>query len=94
MIRHIVMYCIRDDCDKAAAIEEIRSALENLTGIIPGLITMQIRPTTGGKYDYVLFSEFESEEALANYKTDPAHLAVKPIVHGYITERVAADYIV
>ena len=94
MIRHIVMYCIRDDCDKAAAIEEIRSALENLTGIIPGLITMQIRPATDGKYDYVLFSEFESEEALANYKTDPAHLAVKPIVHGYITERVSADYIV
>ncbi len=94
MIKHIVMYCLREDCDKAAAIAEIRSALESLVGVVPGLITMQIRQTTGGKYDYVLYSEFESEEALNAYKTDPAHLAVKPIVHGYITERVAADFIV
>ena len=88
------MYCLREDCDKTSAIEEIRSSLEGLVGVIPGLITMQIRPTMNGKFDYVLFSEFESEEHLTNYKTHPAHLAVKPIVHGYITERVAADYLV
>lgn len=94
MVKHIVMYCLREDCDKSAAVEEIRTALVALVGVVPGLITMQIRQTTGGKYDYVLYSEFESEEALTNYKTDPAHLAVKPIVHGYITDRVAADYTV
>ena len=93
MVKHIVMYCLREDCDKGAAIEEIRQALEGLVGVVPGLITMQIRRTMGGKYDYVLYSEFESEEALNNYKTHPAHLAVKPIVHGYITERTAADYL-
>ena len=37
MIKHIVMYCLREDCDKAAAIEEIRSSLEPLAGIIPGV---------------------------------------------------------
>ncbi len=91
MIRHIVMYVLRDDCDKAAAIEEIRQALEALVGVVPGLVEMKIRPTIGGTYDYILYSVFESEEALAGYKTHPAHLAVKPIVHGYITERVAGD---
>ena len=92
MIRHIVMYVLRDDCDKAAAIEEIRQALEALVGVVPGLIEMKIRPTIGGDYDYILYSVFESESALAAYKIHPAHLAVKPIVHGYITERVAGDF--
>ena len=91
MIRHIVMYCIREDCDKAAAIEKIRVALEGLVGVVPGLEVMKIRPTIGGHYDYVLYSEFESVEALEGYKTHPAHLAVKPVVHGYITERVSGD---
>ena len=91
MIRHIVMYCIREDCDKAAAIEEIRGALEALVGVVPGLKTMKIRPTKGGHFDYVLYSEFDSMDALNGYKEHPAHLAVKPIVHGYITERVSGD---
>ena len=92
MIKHIVMYTLREDCDKSAAIEEIRQALEALVGVVPGLITMQIRRTLGGKFDYVLYSEFETEVALEGYRNHPAHLAVKPIVHGYIADRVAADY--
>lgn len=91
MIRHIVMYKLRNDCDKATAIAEIRNALERLVGIVPGLVTMKIRPTLGGSYDYVLYSEFDNKSALDGYKTHPEHLAVKPIVHGYITDRVAAD---
>lgn len=91
MIRHIVMYKLREDCDKAVAINEIRNALERLVGVIPGLITMKIRPTIGGSFDYVLYSEFDNQSALDGYKTHPEHLSVKPIVHGYITERVAAD---
>ena len=93
MIKHIVMYTLREDCNKQAAIEEIRQALESLVGVVPGLIRMQIRPTLGGEFDYVLYSVFENSDALNNYKTHPAHLAVKPIVHGYIASRVAADFI-
>lgn len=92
MLKHIVMYCIKEDVDKQKAIEEIRVALESLVGVIPGLLTMQIRPTVDGEFDYVLYSEFESAEALATYKNHPAHLAVKPLVHGYITKRVSGDF--
>ena len=55
---------------------------------------MQIRPVCKGGYDYALYSEFDSMEALAAYQQDPRHLAVKPIVHGYITGRVSADFTV
>lgn len=92
MVKHIVIYKIREDCDKAAAIEEIRGKLEALVGVVPGLVVMQIRPTIGGEYDYALYSEFESMDALATYKTHPAHLAVKPIVHGYIVSRTVCDF--
>ena len=92
MLRHIVMYTLREDCDKTAAVEDIRAHLEALVGVIPGLQAMQIRPTVGGKFDYVLFSEFSDAASLEAYKTHPAHLAVKPIVHGYISSREAADF--
>ena len=82
MVKHIVFYTLREDCDKAAAIAEIRAALEPLAGQIPGLSCMQIRPVCKGGYDYALYSEFDSMEALAAYQQDPRHLAVKPIVHG------------
>ena len=91
MVKHIVFYTLREDCDKAAAIAEIRAPL---AGQIPGLSCMQIRPVCKGGYDYALYSEFDSMEALAAYQQDPRHLAVKPIVHGYITGRVSADFTV
>ena len=94
MVKHIVFYTLREDCDKAAAIAEIRAGLEPLAGQIPGLSCMQIRPVCKGGYDYALYSELDSMEALAAYQQDPRHLAVKPIVHGYISGRVSADFTV
>lgn len=94
MVKHIVFYTLREDCDKAAAIAQIRAALEPLAGQIPGLRCMQIRPVVQGGYDYALYSEFDSMQALADYQHDARHLAVKPIVHGYITGRVSADFTV
>lgn len=92
MVKHIVFYTLRDDCNKTAAIAEIRSALEPLAGQVPGLICMQIRPVFKGGYDYALYAEFESADALAVYQKDPRHLAVKPVVHGYINSRISADF--
>lgn len=93
MLKHIVMYALREDCDKPQAIAEIRAALEALNGKIDGLLHMEIRPTCGGSFDYVLYSEFESAEALAHYQKHPLHLAVKPLVHGYICRRESGDYL-
>lgn len=37
MVKHIVIYTLREDCDKQAAIQEIAQALEPLVGVVPGL---------------------------------------------------------
>ena len=92
MVKHIVLYTLKEDCNKSAAIADIRAHLEYLVGKIPGLLVMQIRPVFRGGYDYALYSEFVSAEALDAYQKHPLHLQVKPVVHGYISGRVAADF--
>ena len=91
MVKHIVLYTLKEEADKAASVELIRSVLEPLVGKIPGLLHMEIRQAFQGM-DYALYSEFESKEALANYAQHPAHLAAKEHFWNFLNTRVAADY--
>ena len=75
MVKHIVVYTLKEGVNKPEAIETIRSVLEPLVGVIPGLTHMEIRMAYQGGMDYALYSEFESPEALKNYVSHPAHLA-------------------
>ena len=45
MIKHIVVYTLKDGVNKPEAIEIVRSQLEPLVGVIPGLLHMEIRAT-------------------------------------------------
>ena len=92
MVKHIVVYTLKEGLDKDAAVALIASKLEPLVGVIPGLKHMEIRATYQGGMDYALYSEFESKEALANYAQHPAHLAAKEHFWHFLDTRVAADY--
>ena len=92
MVKHIVVYTLKEGVNKVDAIEIVRSQLEPLVGVIPGLIHMEIRATYQGNMDYALYSEFESKEALENYAVHPAHLAAKEHFWHFLDTRVAADY--
>ena len=92
MVKHIVMYTLKEGVDKAAAVEKIASLLEPLVGKIDGLQWMEINETFQGGMDYVLYSEFESREALINYAQHPLHLAAKDQFFDMIATRVAGDY--
>ena len=90
MVKHIVVYTLKEDVDKSEAVSIIASVLEPLVGKIPGLLHMEIRQCFGG-VDYALYSEFESREALASYATNPLHLEAKTHFHHFIETRTAAD---
>ena len=45
MVKHIVMYTLKEGVDKTAAVEKIASLLEPLVGKIPGLLWMEINET-------------------------------------------------
>lgn len=92
MVKHIVLYTLKEGVDKKEAVSIIKSQLEPLVGVIPGLIHMEIRMAYNGGMDYVLYSEFESAEALKNYASHPAHLTAKELFWHFLDTRVCADY--
>ena len=91
MVKHIVLYTLKDGVDKAEAVRIIASVLEPLVGKIPGLLHMEIRQAYNGM-DYALYSEFESKEAMAAYAVHPLHQEAKTHFHHFLATRVAADY--
>ena len=92
MVKHIVLYTLKEGVDKEKAVEIIRSVLEPLVGKIPGLLHLEIRQAYQGGMDYALYSEFESAEALKNYASHPLHLEAKEHFWTFLNERFCADY--
>lgn len=92
MVKHIVLYTLKEGYDKEEAVALIASKLEPLVGRIPGLFKMEVRRAYAGM-DYALYSEFESEQALKEYAVHPLHLAAKEHFHHFLDTRVAADYL-
>ena len=91
MVKHIVLYTLKEGVDKEEAVKLIASCLEPLVGKIPGLKHLEIRRAYKGM-DYALYSEFESREALAAYTVHPLHLEAKQHFWNLLDTRVAADY--
>ena len=92
MVKHIVLYTLKEGVDKDEAVEIIRSVLEPLVGVIPGLKHLEIRKAYQGGMDYALYSEFESAEDLKNYAQHPAHLEAKNHFWEFLDKRYCADY--
>ena len=91
MVKHIVLYTLKEGVEKAEAIRMIGSLLEPLVGKIPGLLHLEVRQAYRGM-DYALYSEFESREALEAYAEHPLHLEAKEHFFPLLDSRVCADY--
>ena len=91
MVKHIVLYTLKEGVDKADAVALIKSQLEPLAGKIPGLLHLEIRGAFQGM-DYALYSEFESAQALKDYAVHPLHLEANKHFFHLLDSRVAADY--
>lgn len=92
MIKHIVLYTLKEGVNKQEAVAVIKENLEPLVGVIPGLTHMEIRQAYQGGMDYALYSEFESKQALKEYAQHPAHLEAKTHFWEFIDKRYCADY--
>ena len=91
MIRHIVMWKFREDAQEQA--EEFLRRLAALDGVIPCIRGMQVLRTAeaGSAYDAVLIADFDSLEAVKQYKDDPRHRAVSALCKEIRTDRRAID---
>ena len=91
MVKHIVLYTLKEGVDKEAAVKLIASKLEPLVGKIPGLLKMEVRRCFAGM-DYALYSEFEQKEDVPAYRAHPLHQEAKQHFHHLLQTRVSADY--
>lgn len=96
MIKHIVMWRLDEQAgDKVHNALRLKEMLEGLNGRIPGLLKLEVGidfSREGESSDVVLYSEFESRQALADYQKHPAHAEVAPFVKSVRAERRIVDY--
>ena len=95
MIKHIILWTLKDEAKTKEIKLGIKEGLEGLIGKIPGLIDIKvnIEGLASSNADLMLDSTFESEEALKNYSTHPAHVEVADTkVRPYTAIRSCLDF--
>lgn len=80
MVKHTIIWKLSEELDGAQTEKvksEAKTALEALSGRIPGLVSIKLYtkllPSSNG--DMMLETLFESEAALAGYQKHPDHIA-------------------
>ena len=91
MVKHIVLYTLKEGVDKKEAVALIESVLVPLVGKIEGLNHVEVKKTFAGM-DFALYCELESKEAMAAYAVHPLHEEAKTHFFDKLASRVAADY--
>ena len=91
MIRHIVLFNVKEGEDKDQVAATASKVLEPLVGKIPGLLHAEVERCFNG-VDFALYSELEDKDALAVYADHPLHTEAKSHFFHLLESRVAADY--
>lgn len=98
MIKHIVFWKLKPEAEGACAAvnaAKAKQCLESLHGQIPGLLHIEVGIDflrSADSSDIVMYSEFESREALDAYHHHPAHVAIKGFIGAIRCERRVVDY--
>ena len=93
MIRHIVMFKIKDEFK--SEIPQLVKNFYGMKGRIEGMVDLEAGADILGSersYDLALTCVFDSREAFAAYPTHPVHLTVKKHMHEVRESSVACDY--
>ncbi|TBU74651.1 stress responsive protein [Pseudomonas daroniae] len=97
-VKHIVMWNLSGDTEqeRTTNIQKLKNAFEEIRSEIPGLRLLEIG-VDFSKVDYacdvVLYSEFDSVEALEGYASHPAHLRVREELGTVRIARHQVDYL-
>ena len=95
MIKHVVIWKIKDPAQKAAHANAVKRALEALRGHIPGLLNIEVGVDIGydpQADDVAVYAEFTDRAALSAYQEHALHLNAKAIVSVLVTGRRAVDW--
>ena len=96
MVKHVILWKLKADLEDPAAVKAaIKSGLEGLRGVVPGLLEIAVRTEglASSNADLMLDSSFESEAALRGYAVHPAHVSVaNGKVRPFVETRLCLDY--
>lgn len=95
MVRHIILWQIKDDADKASVKKNAKEALEALAGKIDGLLSVKvhINGLESSNADMMLETSFTDEAALKGYSVHPLHVkAADTYVRPFTKLRVCLDF--
>ena len=95
MVKHIILWKLKEEHNTNTVKNNIKSELEGLMGKIPGLtdISVQTESLPSSNADVMLYSVFTDEAALKNYATHPAHVFVADtFVRPFTQTRLCLDF--
>jgi hypothetical protein len=98
MIKHIVMWRLKDEAEgatKEVNALKLKESLESLVGVIPSLKAAEVGINfnlSDAAFDVVLYSEFDDKEGLSSYQTHPEHMKIVDFVGEIRTDRAVVDY--
>ena len=81
MVKHVILWKLKEELgveEKAAVKAGIKSGLEGLKGVVPGLLEICVYTDglASSNADVMLDSSFTDEAALKGYAVHPAHVEV------------------
>lgn len=97
MVKHIVLWNFVETMTAEEKIEaglKMKSILEPLKDVIPGVISLQVvlNELESSNRDIALIGEYESVEALNNYTVHPAHVEAGKFVRSVTCNRACLDF--
>ena len=95
MVKHIILWKLKNEHNNTEVKQGIKNNLEGLIGRIPGLVEIRVKTESlaSSNADVMLYSVFESEEALKGYATHPDHVFVADTyVRPFTETRLCLDF--
>lgn len=98
MIKHIVMWTLKDEAagaGKAENARKMKQSLEALSGLIPSLTKIEVGVdvfAAAPACDVILYSEFATRADLDAYQVHPEHQKVVTFVKEVAASRSVVDY--
>lgn len=94
MIKHIVLFKLKDEADKATVMNQFKAAIEALPAVIPVIrkIEVGLNMNPAESWDIALYSEFDSLDDVKTYAAHPAHVEAAKLLADAKESRSCVDY--
>jgi len=95
MVKHIILWKLKEEHNNDDVKRGIKENIEALQGKIEGLIEIkiQVEKLESSNADVMLYSVFESEQALKDYAIHPDHVyAANTYVRPFTESRLCLDF--